>query len=238
MTTGKKIAAFRAAKGWTQEELGEAAGVTARTIQRIENGDSQPRAYTLRVLAKALGEEVAELTAPARPFEANAAAPDAISARSFAASAAPAPALEAAPAAPDLAPPPAPDLYLLNLSSFAYLVIPFVHALVPYRIWRKHRAALSRPGRRIVLQQFHWTIALYGLLLLTVAYNLLLIKVAGQDARPYLASYGWVVVFMYALNAVLILRMALRIRRGEAGMSDARGMSGGGMSDTRGMSGK
>lgn len=38
----------------TQEELAERTEVSARTIQRIENGEVDPRAYTLQMIAKAL----------------------------------------------------------------------------------------------------------------------------------------------------------------------------------------
>jgi transcriptional regulator with XRE-family HTH domain len=38
----------------TQEELADMTEVSARTIQRIENGEVAPRAYTLQMIAKAL----------------------------------------------------------------------------------------------------------------------------------------------------------------------------------------
>jgi transcriptional regulator with XRE-family HTH domain len=38
----------------TQEELADKTEVSARTIQRIENGEVDPRAYTLQMIAKAL----------------------------------------------------------------------------------------------------------------------------------------------------------------------------------------
>ena len=38
----------------TQEELADKTEISARTIQRIENGDVDPRAYTLQMIAKAL----------------------------------------------------------------------------------------------------------------------------------------------------------------------------------------
>ena len=38
----------------TQEELAEKTEVSTRTIQRIENGEVDPRAYTLQMISKAL----------------------------------------------------------------------------------------------------------------------------------------------------------------------------------------
>lgn len=54
METGKLIKELRTKKGMTQEELAEKTEVSTRTIQRIENGEVDPRAYTLQMIAKAL----------------------------------------------------------------------------------------------------------------------------------------------------------------------------------------
>jgi transcriptional regulator with XRE-family HTH domain len=54
METGLLIKELRIKKGMTQEELANKTEVSARTIQRIENGEVDPRAYTLQMIAKAL----------------------------------------------------------------------------------------------------------------------------------------------------------------------------------------
>lgn len=58
---GLKIAELRLAKNLTQEQLAEACEVSARTIQRIESGEVDPRTYTLSMLSTTLefnfGEE-------------------------------------------------------------------------------------------------------------------------------------------------------------------------------------
>lgn len=54
METGKLIKELRIKKGMTQEELADKTDLSARTIQRIENGEVDPRAYTLQMIAKAL----------------------------------------------------------------------------------------------------------------------------------------------------------------------------------------
>lgn len=54
METGKLIKELRIKKGITQEELADLTELSARTIQRIENGEVDPRAYTLQMIAKAL----------------------------------------------------------------------------------------------------------------------------------------------------------------------------------------
>ncbi|MEM6722697.1 MAG: helix-turn-helix transcriptional regulator [Bacteroidota bacterium] len=51
----KLVIESRKLKGWTQEELAEHAQMNIRTIQRIENAESEPRAKTLRLISQALG---------------------------------------------------------------------------------------------------------------------------------------------------------------------------------------
>lgn len=58
----KKISETRKAKGLTQEELAEKSQVNLRTIQRIENNESEPRGKTLNLICDALQLDTAELT--------------------------------------------------------------------------------------------------------------------------------------------------------------------------------
>jgi uncharacterized Tic20 family protein len=51
---GLKVSELRQQKGLTQEHLAERCEVSARTIQRIESGEVDPRAYTLHRLGEAL----------------------------------------------------------------------------------------------------------------------------------------------------------------------------------------
>jgi len=58
---GKRIAALRQRRGWSQATLSEVAGVASRTVQRAEGGSASLE--TLQALANALGCEVAEFQA-------------------------------------------------------------------------------------------------------------------------------------------------------------------------------
>src|SRR5687768_3440176 len=60
-TIAKKIIHFRKLKGMTQETLSELTGLNVRTIQRIESGEVDPRLYTLKAIADALGINLEEL---------------------------------------------------------------------------------------------------------------------------------------------------------------------------------
>lgn len=50
----KRVKDFRIKKGFSQEELADKSGLSIRTIQRIENGESIPRGDTLKRLSIAL----------------------------------------------------------------------------------------------------------------------------------------------------------------------------------------
>ena len=51
---GRRIAALRHARGWTQERLSEASGMSAPYLARIETGAREPTLRTLESLANAL----------------------------------------------------------------------------------------------------------------------------------------------------------------------------------------
>ena len=55
---GKRIAQLREAKGWTQEELSELAGLQRTHVSRIENGRYAVTLETIQAIAEALGMTV------------------------------------------------------------------------------------------------------------------------------------------------------------------------------------
>jgi uncharacterized Tic20 family protein/DNA-binding XRE family transcriptional regulator len=57
---GLKVFELRQQKGLTQEQLAEKCEVSSRTIQRIENGEVDPRSYTLQCLGETLEFDFAE----------------------------------------------------------------------------------------------------------------------------------------------------------------------------------
>jgi len=61
MSEGEKIKALRKAKGWTQIELAEKAGISPITLCRLEYGKHKANLSTLTVLAKALKVKLQEL---------------------------------------------------------------------------------------------------------------------------------------------------------------------------------
>ncbi|EMF6667215.1 TPA: helix-turn-helix domain-containing protein [Serratia marcescens] len=57
-----RIRPLRLEKGWSQEQLATVAGLSTRTVQRIENGE-QASLETLTAIAAALGVQVSDLNA-------------------------------------------------------------------------------------------------------------------------------------------------------------------------------
>lgn len=57
----ERVTELRNRKGFSQEVLAEESGLSLRTIQRIENGETTPRGDTLQRIAKGLGVTSEEL---------------------------------------------------------------------------------------------------------------------------------------------------------------------------------
>ncbi|HDT6507567.1 TPA: helix-turn-helix domain-containing protein [Klebsiella aerogenes] len=61
MNSSTRVKQLRLQRAWSQEQLAELAGVSVRTIQRLENGD-RPGLETLSALAAVFEINVAELS--------------------------------------------------------------------------------------------------------------------------------------------------------------------------------
>ncbi len=58
---GEKILFYRKQRSLTQTQLAEKAGITLRSIQRLEKGSNAPRAYTITKICEALGITLSDL---------------------------------------------------------------------------------------------------------------------------------------------------------------------------------
>lgn len=61
LVRGNRIAYYRIEQGLTLRELSRISGVDSGTINRLENGLSEPRAKTVKALCDALGVPISEL---------------------------------------------------------------------------------------------------------------------------------------------------------------------------------
>lgn len=70
MNSGERIKSLRKEKGLTQAELAEQSGLSIRTMQRIENKEVNPSAYSLKMLSKALEVDLEDLNShKKKPFQ-------------------------------------------------------------------------------------------------------------------------------------------------------------------------
>lgn len=185
MTIAEKIVSARKQKGLTQEDLASLSNITVRTIQRIESGESIPRSYTLKAMAKAL--EV--------PFDffVESQAIDATTHSTF------------------------PDnshfIRMLNMSCFTYLIIPFVHFLVPSYMLKK-REGLSEQEKlfckRIIRGQVYWLICTHLAFLVVLILNFWLVAATGEKIH---INYLWPLLIMFFINASIIVRNSFRIKQ-------------------------
>jgi transcriptional regulator with XRE-family HTH domain len=200
MFSAARIVALRKSQGLSQEALAEQSGVSLRTIQRVEQGDTVPRGYTVQALATALGVSLADLRLPAAE--------------------APEPGLPPAPVWVSAVPtPPAlpanPDfLQLFNLSALSFLVLPLLNLVVPWWLWRTYRhriAHVSEVGRRLLGFQVLWQVGTFFLMLLALAAQLVLYR-HYHVALPEL----WLsaLIGTYAANVGTIIYYGLRLRQG------------------------
>ena len=196
MFSAARILAIRKSKGLSQEVLAEKSGVSLRTIQRVEQGDTVPRGYTLQALAAALNV----------PLEAFRPEPEAA-----------APVAETVLPLPTRAAPTAhPDphfLQLLNLSALSFLVLPLLNLVVPWLLWRKHRHEVEHAaeiGRRVLGFQILWQVGCF------LAYLLAgLVQVVAHASRVVLPGlYVGVFIGSYLLNLGVVLYYGWRLRQG------------------------
>ncbi|UPL49020.1 helix-turn-helix domain-containing protein [Hymenobacter sublimis] len=214
MFSAARIATIRKSKGLSQEVLAEQSGVSLRTIQRVEQGDTVPRGFTLQALATALEVPLeAFRTEPAELVVASVTAPGPMLGP---------PAAAATPvlvAQPELAPSPKlrsdPDfLQLLNLSALSFLLVPLLNLVVPWWLWRTRRYSVEHAaevGRRVLGFQILWQVCSFFAFLLVLIVHL---SVA-PNYRPVLPGvYVAVVAITYGLNVLTIGYNSWQLRQG------------------------
>ena len=135
---GRQIKTFRRQRNLSQEELAHVAGLSLRTIQRIEKGESVGSAYTLRTLARALQLSPQDLMAPQSP-------PNTV---------------------PN--PTSLTHLLWLNWSALIGIILPLANIILPaILLWRYRDDRLVRQrGQQIVSFQLIWTLSTLLMMLL------------------------------------------------------------------------
>ena len=190
MTVSSQVSNARKQKGMTQEELADRAQITVRTIQRVESGESSPRAYTLKLIAAALEipfEEFGKTAQNKETRDLKVILTDTIDEdRHF--------------------------LNMVGLSCFTFIVIPYVHFLFSYRIIKKC-TGISPQAKKLaqnwVSKQIWWVVVFHSSLLIVLAYNIIQ---SNYGNKQYTVGYLWLVMLMYLFNAFLITNALLKSR--------------------------
>lgn len=128
---GKKVKELRNRKGFSQEELAEITQLSLRTIQRIENGETEARGDSLKRLANALGITAEELTA------------------------------QSSASTVEINEDKSRYLMLLNLSALSFLIFPILGIIAPLVLWSLKKGAVKNIdvlSKRLINFQISWFI--------------------------------------------------------------------------------
>lgn len=213
MFSAERILAIRKSKGFSQELLAEQSGVSLRTIQRVEQGETVPRGHTMQALATALDVPLdALLATPAPAVEIAVVAP--VEAAAVDVPLAATMPTVAAPTSPQL-PTDSHVLQLLNLSALCLLVFPFLNLLVPYLLWRKHRhdtAHAAEVGRRVLGFQILWQVASFFSYLMVLLLQAAMFFYFGVMLK---GAFLGVFVLTYLVNVVTVGYNQWLLRQGK-----------------------
>ena len=133
----RKLKHFRRIQNLSQEGLAEASGISIRTIQRIEKGESVGSAYTLNTLSNALHINASDLVLQ-----------EVIP--------------SVAPKSDNIH-----QLKLLNLSALSIILIPLANIILPTFIFFRNRndEQVNRRGRKIISFQILWTVCTLAMMI-------------------------------------------------------------------------
>ena len=224
MFSAQRVLAIRKSKGLSQELLAEQSGVSLRTIQRVEQGETVPRGHTMQALATVLAVPLAALLAAPAPGAAIVEKPTVSAVLPVPAT--PDAAAPPAPALPTPAHPPLPAdpqlLQLLNLSARCLLVFPLLNLLVPYLLWRKHRhdtAHAAEVGRRVLGFQILWQVASFCSYLLVLLVQAVLLFSFGVVLKGVFLG---VFVLTYLVNVGTVGYSQWRLCQGKLNLCPIR----------------
>lgn len=125
---------LRKQRGFTQKDLAEKAGISVRTLQRVEADASHLQGFTLQSLAKAFELDPQELLPVPVATEAD---PTDLEQQRIA-------------------------LGIINLGTLGFFILPFGNILLPFLLWsrRKGLPEVDDGARRILNFQVLWTLCL------------------------------------------------------------------------------
>ncbi|WP_129715154.1 helix-turn-helix domain-containing protein [Pedobacter sp. SYP-B3415] len=197
----KTLKEFRLSKQLSQQELANLSGISLRTIQRIEKGESPGSPYVIRTLCTALGVSPEELLVA-----------DAASLR-----AAPDAAAEPEKFEENNAPVGSGNRYVkfINFSALLVLLFPFANLVAVPAVYllskRNIRAANDQDdAHRIISYQIIWSAAVASLLILTPLADYLIWHIGDILEIPL---FLWVYLAALFVHLFLTLSIARRLSK-------------------------
>ena len=182
MTVGQKLSTLRKKEGISQELLAEQTRISLRTIQRIENDESVPRFFTLKMLAEHFGIEPSALSSD-NPEDA------------------------AFPALQDNN-----LMRLLNSSALLVIILPIIHIGVQLAIWYRSNPdpMMKAMGKRIIGFQILWVACCIVALLLThFTYYYLTGSFMIGKISPLVYTYG--IMLLINIGVVITAAFRLKV---------------------------
>ena len=178
---GKKIKELRLRSGISQDELSEISQLSLRTIQRIENGETEPRGDSLKRLSKAFNINVEELTT---------ATSDELPRSKLKAD-------------KNL-------LLLLNFSAFGFLIFPLLGIIFPwiiYSVYKDKTSGVNEQGKQIMKFQISWCVSLFIVYLYIISLKFFdfLHLPAPQNEKVL-----FIIPVLYIFNTLVVLTQTLR----------------------------
>ncbi|GAB2974919.1 hypothetical protein GCM10027049_06710 [Mucilaginibacter puniceus] len=180
---GKKVKELRNRKGFSQEELADLTQLSLRTIQRIENNETEARGDSLKRLATAFGIDPEELTDHPTEIDKS----ENANRNKY--------------------------LIVVNLSAFSFLVFPMAGAIVPWVLWWLKKDAIKNidiDSKRVINFQISWFIFITVIPMVIVVMTIYHISHFGIFNREHFLI---AVIALYAFNIFYIILNTLRLRQ-------------------------
>jgi transcriptional regulator with XRE-family HTH domain len=183
---GEKIKSLRIAQGLSQAELANQTTLSLRTIQRIENSETEARGDSLIRLAKALNVTPKELTK--NPID-----------------------IDGLPKVENNS-----YLLMLNLSAICFLAFPLLGIIAPLVLWSLKKGTIKNidlVAKRLINFQISWLLLGFTLWVVIVVLQFInsggYLSIGGYDIIVlFVGSVG-----MYAINLIYIIVNAILLLR-------------------------
>ena len=156
MTLAEQVIQRRKHKGWTQQNLADETGLSLRTIQRIEKGQTQPFGHSLQGLATAFECTVEELTKSPISQDTESVSSDSLK-----------------------------ILNLLALIGMVIPYGHLISTIIYFRKHRTD-PLINTYGRRVINFQILWSVVAYGSMVIVMAAQGALIRSGFLPKQPYL----------------------------------------------------